>query len=104
MPMPTGNGENPQFYGQWTVEDSQNGLWAKKFTKTKNSISLDSKFVDLENTGERVTLIATIVRLSVTIINFSYTQMFPNWTLHLYSLLCLLLNWVLHHVNFSISI
>ena len=56
MPMPTGNGENPQFYGQWTVQDSQNGLCTKKFTKTKNSISLDSRFVDLENTGERATL------------------------------------------------
>ena len=29
MPMWTGNGENPQFYGQWTVQDSQNGLCAK---------------------------------------------------------------------------
>ena len=27
-----------------------------KFTKTKNSISLDSRFVDLENIGERATL------------------------------------------------
>ena len=29
---------------------------ALKFTKTKNSISLDSRFVDLENTGEHATL------------------------------------------------
>ena len=28
-----------------------------KFYKTNNSISLDSRFVDLKNTGERVTLI-----------------------------------------------
>ena len=32
MPLPTRNGENSQFYGQWTVEDSQNGTCAKKFT------------------------------------------------------------------------
>ena len=50
MPMPTGNGENPQFYRLWTVVDSQ------QFTKTKNSISLDSRFVDLENSGEHATL------------------------------------------------
>ena len=35
MPMPTGNGENPQFYGQWTVWDSQNGLCAKIFRKQR---------------------------------------------------------------------
>ena len=29
MPMLTGNRENPQFYGQWTVQDSQNELFAK---------------------------------------------------------------------------
>ena len=29
MPMPTGIWENPQFYGQWTVEDSQNWVLAK---------------------------------------------------------------------------
>ena len=62
MPMPTGNGENPQFYGQWTVQDSQNGLCTKKFTKTKNSISLDSRFVDLENTGFPATLIQALVQ------------------------------------------
>ena len=28
----------------------------KVYTKTKNSISLDSRFVDLENTGDRATL------------------------------------------------
>ena len=52
MPMLTGNGENPQFYRQWMVEDSKNGLCAKRLTKTKNSISLDFRFVDPENTGE----------------------------------------------------
>ena len=43
--MPTGNGENLQ-----TV---------------KNSISLDSRFVDLENTGERATLILTTSLTSI---------------------------------------
>ena len=46
--MPTGNGENPQFYGQRTDEDSLNGLCAKSLQRP---ISLDSRFVDLENTG-----------------------------------------------------
>ena len=36
MPMPTGNGENPQFYEQWTVEDSENWLYAKSFTRQKS--------------------------------------------------------------------
>ena len=35
MPMSTGNGENPQFYGQWTVQDSQNGLWAKSLRRQR---------------------------------------------------------------------
>jgi len=35
MAMPTGNGENPQFYGQWTVEDSQNGLYAKSLQRQR---------------------------------------------------------------------
>ena len=55
--MPTGNGKNPQFYG---LQDSKNGLYAKIFTKTKNSISLDFRFVDLKNTGERATLILVV--------------------------------------------
>ena len=28
--MPTENGEHPQFYGQCTIEDSQNRLCAKR--------------------------------------------------------------------------
>ena len=55
MEMPTGNGENPQFYGQWTIEDSQNGLCAKTLQR-QSTISLDSRFVDLENSEERATL------------------------------------------------
>ena len=35
MPMPTGNGENPQFYGQWTVENSQKGLCAKTLRRQR---------------------------------------------------------------------
>ena len=38
MTMPTGNWENPPVYGQWTIEDSQNWLFAKE---DKNSISMD---------------------------------------------------------------
>ena len=50
---PTGNGEN--------LTDSERSKTSKvdcalKFTKTKNSISLDSRFVDLENLGGRATL------------------------------------------------
>ena len=33
------------------VEDPQNGLCAKSLQKKNNYISLDSRFVDLENTG-----------------------------------------------------
>jgi len=29
MAMPTGNGENPQVYGQWTIDDCQNWLFAE---------------------------------------------------------------------------
>ena len=35
MSMPTGNGENPQFYGQWMDEDSQNGLSAKSLQRQR---------------------------------------------------------------------
>ena len=35
MSMLTGNGENPQFYGQWTDEDSQNWLLATNFILTR---------------------------------------------------------------------
>ena len=35
MPMPTGNGENLQFYGQGTVEDSLNWLCAKSVTRQR---------------------------------------------------------------------
>jgi len=28
--MPTGNGENPQVYGQWTIDDCQNWLFANR--------------------------------------------------------------------------
>ena len=30
MPMPTGNWENPQVYGQWAAEDSKNWLFANR--------------------------------------------------------------------------
>ena len=33
--MPIGNEENPQFYGQRTVEDSQNGLYAKSLQRQR---------------------------------------------------------------------
>ena len=59
MPMPTGNGENPQFYGltELTV--------CYDFNKTKKSISLDSRFVDLGNTGLHATLTASGLIYSV---------------------------------------
>ena len=38
------------------VCDSKKGLYAKIFSKTKNSISLDFRFVDLKNTGGHATL------------------------------------------------
>ena len=56
MPMPTGNGENPQFYGQWTVQDSQNGLLAKILQRQRVLSAWIPGFVDLQNTEERATL------------------------------------------------
>ena len=38
MLMPTGNGENPQFYGEWTVWDSQSGL-CDKILQTQRILS-----------------------------------------------------------------
>ena len=35
MPMPTENGENPQFYRWWTVENSQNGMCAKSLQRQR---------------------------------------------------------------------
>ena len=52
MPMPT---ENPQFYRKWMVQDSQNGLCTKSLPRQK-ILCLDSRFVDLENSGLPATL------------------------------------------------
>ena len=57
--MPTGNGENPQFYGLTELTVSYD------FNKTKKSISLDSRFVDLGNTGLHATLTASGLVYSV---------------------------------------
>ena len=35
MAMPTGNGENSQVYGQWTIDDSQNWLFAKRLRRQR---------------------------------------------------------------------
>ena len=35
MPMPAGDGENPKFYEQWTVQDSQNGLLAQSLQRQR---------------------------------------------------------------------
>ena len=41
MAMPTGNGENPEVYRQWTIDDPQNYLltdlsaWISKFVNLK---------------------------------------------------------------------
>ena len=55
MSMPTGNGENPQFYGQWTDEVSQNGLCAKSLQRQR----ILSAWIPglLTNTGFSATLI-----------------------------------------------
>ena len=50
MPMPTGNWENPQVYRQWTAEDSQTDYLLTDYESEK-SVSIDSQFVDLKNTG-----------------------------------------------------
>ena len=52
MPIPTEMGEILNFMdNEWFETPKMDCM-----TKTKNSIILDSKFVDLENTGERATL------------------------------------------------
>ena len=33
--MPIGNGKNPQFYGQWTVDDPQNWQFVKSLTRQR---------------------------------------------------------------------
>ena len=55
MPMPTGNWEIPKYYGQWTVEDSQTDYLLTD-QEGKESISIDSRFVDLKKTGLSTTL------------------------------------------------
>ena len=52
-----GNGENPQFYRQWTVEDSQNWLC----TKSSQRQRILSAWIpgDLENTGFPATLMSS---------------------------------------------
>ena len=57
--MPTGSWENPQVYGQWTIEDSENWLFANR-KKTKSLSAWISRFVDLKNTGFPTTLSITI--------------------------------------------
>ena len=47
--MPTGNREN--FTDSERLQIPKTDCALKIFTKTKNSISLDSRFVDLENSG-----------------------------------------------------
>ena len=49
MPMPTGNGENPQFHGQWTVKDSQNWLFAKRSTRQRSLSAWTPCLLTLKN-------------------------------------------------------
>ena len=52
MPMPTVyGGEISNFTDCERFKISKTGLFANIFTKTKSFISLDSRFVDLENPG-----------------------------------------------------
>ena len=50
--MPTGNGENPDSERLKTPKTD----CVLKVYKDKNSYSLDSRFIDLEKSGERATL------------------------------------------------
>ena len=72
MPMPTGNREN--------LTDSERLKTSKtdcalKVYKDKESISLDSRFVDLENTGRRATL-----RLQDTACLLIFTKILPSFS------------------------
>ena len=57
MTMPTGNGENPQvgLYGQWTIDDCQNWLFAK-IKKAKSLPAWISRIVNLKKSGYCATL------------------------------------------------
>ena len=59
--MPTGNWEIPNFTDSERLKTPKMNC-VLKFTKTKNSISLDSRFVDLENTGEHAALKHTYLK------------------------------------------
>ena len=58
MPMPTGNREISNFTDSERIKTPKLTVHYK-FRKTKKSISLDSRFVDLENTGLCATLSLT---------------------------------------------
>ena len=64
MPIPTGNGENPQFYGQWTVQDSQNGLCTKSIPRQR----IPSAWIPDTSSTERVFL--------ATFYSFDFTSLF----------------------------
>ena len=66
--MLTGNGENPQIYGQSTVQDSQNGLCAKSLPRQRVLSAWIPGLLTLKN---RVT--ATLRSLHLTAIQFPST-------------------------------
>ena len=60
MPMSAGNGEIPNFTDSEQLKTPKTDC-ALKVYKDKEFYSLDSRFVGLENTGERATVMACCV-------------------------------------------
>ena len=54
--MPAGNWENPQVYGQWMIEDSQNWLFANRLRRRCVYQHGFPGFVNFKNTGFPATL------------------------------------------------
>ena len=71
--MPAGSGEIPNFTVCERFKTPKTDCALKaEFTKTKNSISLDPRFVDLENSGLLATLNAYFLALVLEICVCAY--------------------------------
>jgi len=65
MVMLTGNGENPQVYGQWTIDDPKNWLFANRLRRQSLSAWI-SRFVNLKKRGYCATLNGSVLLLVIT--------------------------------------
>ena len=79
MPMPTENGENPQSYRQWTVEDSQN--WLCKVADSTSTVS-SPKYDSFEQTPSPLFNPQCSEHLLGIVLDF--TEPFQHCNLHIY--------------------